>query len=120
MWLREEARTRVRHIADAAETIAEWTRGQTFDDYASSLRLRAAVERLFTIIGEALRAAIRAQSEIADAITDADDIIAFRHVLVHGYAYVYDDFVWQIINDDLPRLIVESPGCSARVLHKLA
>jgi uncharacterized protein with HEPN domain len=107
MQLLDEARKRIGHIVEAAEDIQTWTQAWTFDDYMQAGVVRSAVERQFITIGETLRAAIRAQAEIGGALTDVADIVAFRHVLVHGYAYVYDDFVWAVITDDLPRLLAE-------------
>ena len=52
------------------------------------VRLRhivGAVERQFTI-GEVLRAAVRLDEAIASSITHVRAIIAFRHVLIHGYS----------------------------------
>jgi uncharacterized protein with HEPN domain len=35
------------------------------------------------------------------------DVIAFRNQIVHGYATVRDDMVWEIIQSYLPRLYDE-------------
>lgn len=66
--------------------------------------LRAAVERKFGIIGEALSSLLRFFPEYRDRITLPEQIISFRNQLVHGYTSVRDDIVWEIIQSYLPRL----------------
>jgi len=107
MPLHEEVLKRLWHIVDAGTTISKWTRDCSFDDYVTERKLRHAVERLFMIIGEALREALRVDAQLARSITETKDIIAFRHMLVHGYATVNSEFVWKLIHDDLPLLLTE-------------
>ncbi len=38
-------------------------------------------------------------------IPDAPRIIAFRNVLIHGYATISNKLVWSVVADDLPKLI---------------
>ena len=39
-----------------------------------------------------------------DKITLVGDIVAFRNQIVHGYATVRDDIVWEIVQVYLPQL----------------
>jgi hypothetical protein len=57
--------------------------------------LRAAVERQFEIIGEALRRLLSEDRETAERISQHKRIIAFRNILTHG-AEVDDRIVWGI------------------------
>jgi uncharacterized protein with HEPN domain len=98
---------RLQHILDAGEMIQQITAGKTFDDYEREVVLRYAVERLFSIIGEALREAARLDPFVQDRVTSFRKIVDFRNILVHGYASVYDESVWQRIVDDLPLLLRE-------------
>jgi len=91
-------------IAQATERIARFTAERSFDDYLADDMLRAAVERQFTIIGEATVALRRLDPAMADAIPDVAAIIAFRNILVHGYATVDNRVVWGIVEGDLGRL----------------
>ena len=52
--------------------------------------LRAAVERQFEIIGEALAQLRKLDQAACDKVSDASRIIAFRNILIHGYADVDD------------------------------
>ena len=91
-------------VQRAAERIADFTAGRSFDDYLADVMLRAAVERQFEIIGEALIGLRRIAPDIAAAIPDLPRIIGFRNVLIHGYATINNRVVWDVIQDDLPRL----------------
>jgi uncharacterized protein with HEPN domain len=66
--------------------------------------LRAAVEREFEIIGEALNQLSKAAPDLAAAIPELPRIIAFRNILIHGYATVDDALVWQVLQEKLPDL----------------
>jgi uncharacterized protein with HEPN domain len=89
----------------AAERVARFTMGRSFDDYLADDMLRAAVERQFEIIGEAFTALRRADRSVADSIPDLPRIIAFRNVLIHGYATVDDQLVWGVVERDLAVLL---------------
>jgi uncharacterized protein with HEPN domain len=59
--------------------------------------LRSAVERQLTIAGEALTQLARTDFATASRFTDYKRIIAFRNVLVHGYAEIDDSIVWDVL-----------------------
>jgi len=42
--------------------------------------------------------------EITDKITDHENIIGFRNVLVHGYDIIDDITVWSAVRDSVPIL----------------
>ncbi|HEX3108378.1 MAG TPA: hypothetical protein VHU41_04720, partial [Thermoanaerobaculia bacterium] len=64
MRLNDEARKRLWDIAAAGRAILNWTGKAESDEYANSQLLRAAVERQLIIIGEALRAAVLAETKL--------------------------------------------------------
>ena len=57
--------------------------------------LRSAVERQFEIVGEALGQLSKLDPATAAQIPDLPRIVAFRNVLIHGYASVDDQLVWE-------------------------
>ncbi|MBV8517985.1 MAG: DUF86 domain-containing protein [Acidobacteria bacterium] len=69
--------------------------------------LRDAVERRFGMIGEALREAARVDATVPERITRFREIVDFRNVLVYDYATIYDEGVWRIVQNHLPRLLAE-------------
>ncbi len=89
----------------AAERIARFTADRSFDDYLNDEMMRGAVERQFEIIGEALGSLRRIDAELAAVIPDIGRIIAFRNVLIHGYATIDDALVWGVVEGELPQLI---------------
>jgi uncharacterized protein with HEPN domain len=94
-------------IANAAESIRVFTAGNNLDEYLRDEMLRAAVERKFGIIGEALSQLLHYFPEFRNRITLPGEIIAFCNQIVHGYANVRDDIVWEIAQVYLPRLHAE-------------
>jgi uncharacterized protein with HEPN domain len=92
-------------IERAAIEIVNFTTGKQLSDYESDSMLRAAVERKFEVIGEALSQAQRYFPEVLGRLSDEQQIIAFRNRLIHGYATVRNTLVWDIVQANLPRLL---------------
>ncbi|MSQ14623.1 MAG: DUF86 domain-containing protein [Dehalococcoidia bacterium] len=88
----------------AADHIIDFTRGRNRQDLEDDLLLRSGVERQFEIIGEALNQLTHVSPEVARQVPELARIIAFRNILVHGYAIVNNDTVWGVVQDDLPAL----------------
>ena len=73
------------HDIQAGAYILEFTAGMSLEDYRGNALVKAAVERKFAIIGEALVRLRREQPELLESISDTEKIIGFRNVLAHGY-----------------------------------
>ena len=99
-----EAKKYLYDIQQAAARIAEFTAGNGLEDYRSNAMMRGAVERQFEIIGEALSRLIRHDESLATRITEYRRIVAFRNILIHGYADVDDRVVWDVVETKLPLL----------------
>lgn len=91
----------------AAGRVQRFVRGRSFDDYVADDLLRSAVERQLAIAGEALGKLARVDPGVASRIDALPRIVAFRNVLVHGYASVDDRIVWGVIEGHLERLAAE-------------
>lgn len=91
-------------IRDAAGFIRQATGGRSLDDYRNDRMFRQAVERNFEIIGEAMRRLSRDDPQTAARVTSHQQIVAFRNLLIHGYDLIDDEKVWNVIENDLPRL----------------
>jgi uncharacterized protein with HEPN domain len=102
--MQRDAKAYLWDIANAAARIRAFTNGKNLDLYLKDEMLRAAVERKFGIVGEALSQFLRYFPLYRDRITLVGDIVAFRNQIVHGYATVRDDMVWEIVQVYLPRL----------------
>lgn len=105
--MRLEAKKYLHDIRQAADLLVEFTAGKQFADYEHDAMLRAAVEREFEITGEALVQLARLDEGLAARISDYRRIIAFRNILIHGYAQVDARLVWDIVESKLPTLCRE-------------
>lgn len=88
----------------AAERIARFTTEKSFANYEADDYLRFAVERQFEIVGEALKQLSRLDPVKAANIAQLPRIVAFRNVLIHGYASVDNRIVWGVIEASLQSL----------------
>ena len=91
-------------VLSAAEAIDRFVTGVDAQAYAQSEVIHSAVERKFEIIGEALGQLLKLDPVLAQRIPDLRDIIAFRNLLIHGYAVVEHPRVLRIVQTSLPGL----------------
>ena len=102
---RPEVLTLLGDIEEAANAILNDAHGRSMDEYLETRSLRSSIEREFIIIGEALKNALAMEPELP--ITQGRRIVNFRNLLVHQYSIVDDEYVWGLIQRDLPRLLAE-------------
>ena len=105
--MKRDAKAYLHDIHEAGEHIREFTKGMSMGDYCKSELVRAAVERKFAIIGEALVRLRTDYPALLERISDREKIIGFRNVLVHGYDMIDDATVWSAIASNLPTLLEE-------------
>ena len=91
-------------IKQACDEIANFTRRMDYEEYSGNPMVKAAVERKFLMIGEALMRLKRENQELFKAITDHEKIIGFRNILVHGYDIIDDATVWSAVRESMPTL----------------
>ena len=92
-------------IKSAAEKVRRFVAAKTEADYMADELLQSAVERQFEIIGEAMSKLHKTGSDMAESIADYRKMIAFRNVLIHGYATIEPLIVWGVIESSLENLI---------------
>ena len=102
--MRRESKKFLFDIDEACRAVRDFTKGKTFEDYRRDLMLRSAVERQFEIIGEALNRLHHVDPHTAEQIPEFQRIIAFRNILIHGYAAIQNDTVWGVVEGNLPAL----------------
>lgn len=102
--MRLKAKKYLYDMQQAADRLDDFTSGKRFSNYADDAMLRAAVERQFEILGEALAQLSRLDPVLAAKISEHRRIIAFRNILIHGYADVDDKLVWDVVEGKLPVL----------------
>ena len=96
---------RLRDALAAARAVQEWVMDQDLVGYESDLMLRSAVERQLMIVGEALNHARRDEPKIAALLPNIHEWVAQRNFIVHVYAEVSDDIVWDTVVREIPELI---------------
>ena len=89
----------------ALQRIQRFVARQDFAAYQSDELLRSAVERQFEILGEALNQLSRLDPNMAEKIPELQRIVAFRNILIHGYASVDDRLVWGVVESRLEPLL---------------
>ena len=85
----------------ALRRIKRFVTRKDFAAYQGDELLRSAVERQFEVLGEALNQLSRLDPDAAKEIPELARIVAFRNILIHGYASVDDRLVWGIVEGRL-------------------
>ena len=102
--MRHEPQAYLWDIDQAAGAIVQFVNGLDSKTYAASELIQAAVERKFEIIGESLSQLAKLDPVLAARIPRHREIIAFRNILIHGYARIEHHRVWRIAGEALPDL----------------
>lgn len=89
----------------AAQRVSRFVSGRTYADYEGDEILRSAVERQFEILGEALNRLSKIDAATAALLPDLARAVAFRNVLIHGYASIDSQIVWGVVQGSLPALL---------------
>ena len=105
--MRRDPRKFLTDMLDRALFLSRFLADKTLEDLESDRILRSATEREFMVLGEAMSQKHHIAPEIAEQIDRWDDIIGFRHILVHGYDVLEMPVVWDVIKSDLPPLITQ-------------
>ena len=95
-------------MLSSCEFLLEFTLNKAVDDYINDRAFRSAVERELQIIGEALIGLEKVAPAVASQIPEYQNIIGFRHVLVHGYESLDPMTVWNVVEtklEDLAQMI---------------
>lgn len=99
--MRLEAKKYLYDILRAAELIGQFAAGKALSDYRRDPMLRAAVKREFEIVSEAPAQLAKLDAALAARLPEHRRIVAFRNILIHGYADVDDRLVWDIVETKL-------------------
>jgi uncharacterized protein with HEPN domain len=94
----------VGHMLDMARKATGKSNGLAREAYDSDENLRLALTHLVQVIGEAARHVSR---EFCDEHPEIPwmEIVGMRHKVVHDYLGVDEDIVWQVVTDDLQKLV---------------
>jgi len=84
-------------MKQAGDRIDRFVGTRTFDDFVADDLIRAAVERQFEIIGEAMSRLRKLDPTVASRITNHARISTFRNIMIHDYDAIDYMIVWNII-----------------------
>ena len=91
-------------ILNALAEVDQFLAGASFEEYRANRLISRAVERDFTIIGEAVRQMEYHFPQVRDRIDDIRSIADFRNFIIHEYSHVDDSIVWDTATHDAPVL----------------
>lgn len=77
-----------------------------FEDFNNNLILKRAVERIFEVIGEAIKNYKNLNKEIE--ISNSREIIGLRNIISHSYDSLDYPKLWSIIINHIPKLKEEN------------
>ena len=97
-------------LESAAMFMSRRADGQTLKSYLLNEDLQTIFERKFEIIGEALAALRKFAPEVFAGIRHAQQAVDFRNVLIHGYASIDHELVWDTYRRWLPELVENVRG----------
>jgi uncharacterized protein with HEPN domain len=78
--------------------------GKSLCDLYADRALNLALVRLLEIIGEAANRTTEEERKLCPSIPWGQ-IVALRNRLIHGYDSVDFDVLWEIVSEDVPKLI---------------
>lgn len=91
-------------IKEACSLIASVVENVTFEQFEADPLLRSAIERQIEIIVKAIVRLEKVEPALAKAIPNYRRMMAFRNILIHGYAVLESATLWGVIETDIPRL----------------
>jgi uncharacterized protein with HEPN domain len=106
--MRIESKKYLYDIARSAKLALGFIAGKTFAEYVADPMLQSAVERQLEIVGEALAQLARTDPATASQIGEYQRIIAFRNILIHGYAEIDNRIVWNVLELKLPVVLSQA------------
>ncbi|MEI8203157.1 MAG: DUF86 domain-containing protein [Bacteroidota bacterium] len=103
--MREKPRDKDRliHIVEAIDNIFEFVEDKSFEIFKENKMLRFAIIKNLEIVGEAAYLLTK-EFRLKHTEVEWDDMIAMRHILVHGYYQISDEIVWETIKTEIKPL----------------
>lgn len=94
----------IKQMIDYAQKAMSISRGRKRVDLDNDLTFNLALTRAVEVVGEAADRIPKDVQENHPEIAWAE-IIGMRNRLIHGYDDVDADFLWSVVQDDLPKLV---------------
>ncbi|MBF8280731.1 MAG: hypothetical protein HW383_504 [Candidatus Magasanikbacteria bacterium] len=100
---KRDSRLYFQDIFDAIKNIKKYTRGYNYKDFLSDAKTADAVVRNLEIIGEAANR-ISSDLRVRHSGIPWEKMVSIRNKVIHEYAGVDLQILWQTISEDLPDL----------------
>jgi uncharacterized protein with HEPN domain len=94
----------LRDMRDHARRAVAALTGKERAEFDSDPILAAALERFIEVVGEAA-SKVSPTTQAATPTIPWREIVGMRNRLVHGYASVDHDIVWDVVTGDLPAVV---------------
>jgi len=93
-------KSRLEHILKSIDYIIDFTKGISFEDFKTDIKLQFAIVKNIEIIGEA---SYKLSNDFREQHPEVPwrKIIDSRHVLVHDYYQIRLELIWDIIIKEL-------------------
>lgn len=102
--MNDETKRRLLDALEACRAIQKFSAGTDYERFVRDELLRAALERKFEILGEALNRAEQSDPELADRLPELRRIIGMRNRIIHGYDAVDEEILWDAVAFKAPTL----------------
>jgi uncharacterized protein with HEPN domain len=103
--MNDETKRRLLDALEACRAIQKFSAGTDYLSFLNNELLRAALERKFEILGEALNRAEQSDPELAERLPELRRIIGMRNKIIHGYDAVDEEILWDAVQFNAPILI---------------
>jgi uncharacterized protein with HEPN domain len=102
--MNDETKRRLLDALEACRAIQKFSAGTNYESFVGDELLRAALERKFEILGEALNRAEQSDPELAHRLPELRRIIGMRNRIIHGYDVVDEEILWEAVEFKAPIL----------------
>jgi uncharacterized protein with HEPN domain len=102
--MNDETKRRLLDALEACRAIQKFSAGTDYASFLGDELLRAALERKFEILGEALNRAEQSDPELAERLPELRRIIGMRNRIIHGYDVVDEEILWDAVEFKAPIL----------------
>lgn len=105
--MNDETKRRLLDALEACRAIQKFSAGTNYESFVADELLRAALERKFEILGEALNRAEQSDPDLADRLPELRRVVGMRNRIIHGYDAVDEEILWDAVGFKVPNLSIQ-------------